>query len=1053
MVRDDSDIGRNSRTIISAMTPKLLSLKTAPKRGTPGRARRRRRNTDDSVDSSSASTRASMIGRLFSRKKNGTPTSSRFHIGRSESISSGDGSMDKDFARVSIEMDGVPELPRGILKNSRGRQAAKQTPTKLNDPTHTPYQLETTSDRNTADATENAEDVQYDYDDTDPMPRRTPGERARYSVYHGQVKRKMRVRPYHLFPLDFKMTEEEIYADSMKPSQNFIFLKSYLAPTSKEVEKMDAPIAVSQLFGSPQEDARIGALRVEVLGCIALPRTKPDIAVYMVCGDAAFASDVLSGYRSPIWPSLSRRAAVFPLHHAFAQLYVGVFDVRANKNKENDVFCGRVSLDIAALRSDTEYDVTFPLRASTFVYDRRKRGVIRLRFSVHWFSERAALVSYFKKPKSLTSCAPLYHGSPTIPCADPKTFRNVAFTVYGQDLPGKYSRNAFKSTMREYTLYQQNTTLLAQMLALDAIFYERPHISLYLFLSGMYCISSNSISLVPAVFVGYIIILFIENYMHYIDGTKFNMGYRPHTLQEILNGLIGHASGAGGFFEPALVEKKTKRKRGYECDAKDDKDEVEIEPLDHREFPFSDRDAYPKWSVEDALAPSSNKKNGGNTRLHGRLSVYYTAAPPTGGDKARGEDEDDASEDSENDDETIDTTDTMFNLDYDVDDDLDESEHETLHNAYQHQDNLLNPTVTKTRYKLGPPQDVDKRGAKVPPQLQLQKTERRIHDYSFKIAVEPIFAPTNIETGLDVGITKNTTVESREMMMLNDQNSALKKRKAVYDEFDKLLGLKSRSANPLNRIMSSFLGPLMRMCRISLYAFRISYHTFSWRDPFFSFWVLVALCAVCLILVAFPWRQFFFLIVLGALGPQNIFVRRYLEKRLKEKALKAIEEEENFSLIESKDSISSRHNASVNDITSVDEMRKSAWFATSTKHKKKQKNEAEAELVDERPPFLPNHHANASKKVQPRSVVIPYSRLKKDRFYDWPPDPTVSKATPLSFRTESKSNTKLLARSDSNDSKGPLIEASTPDDDLVPKGLRRRPQPTIQSELPMNLYL
>jgi hypothetical protein len=164
--------------------------------------------------------------------------------------------------------------------------------------------------------------------------------------------------------------------------------------------------------------------------------------------------------------------------------------------------------------------------------------------------------------------------------------------------------------MREYTLYQQNTTLLAQMLALDAIFYERPHVSLYLFLSGMYCISSNSFSLVPAVFVGYIIILFIENYLHYIDGTKFNMGYRPHTLQEILNGLLGHASGAGGFFEPALVEKKTKRKRGYGYDGKDDKDEVEIEPLDHREFPFSDRDAYPKWSVDDALAPSSNKKDG-----------------------------------------------------------------------------------------------------------------------------------------------------------------------------------------------------------------------------------------------------------------------------------------------------------------------------------------------------------------------------------------------------------------------------------------------------------
>lgn len=259
---------------------------------------------------------------------------------------------------------------------------------------------------------------------------------------------------------------------------------------------------------------------------------------------------------------------------------------------------------------------------------------------------------------------------------------------------------------------------------------------------------------------------------------------------------------------------------------------------------------------------------GGNTRLHGRLSVYYTAAPPVGGESTRGDEDDDSSEDSENDDESMDTADTMFNLDYDVDE-LDDPlvEQETIQNAYQQQGNLLEPTVTKTRLKLGPPQDVDRRGDKVPPQLQLQKTERRMHNYSFKIAVEPVFAQANTGEESNIGNPRNAKGESREVL-LNDQNAALKKRKAVYDEFDKLLGLKSRSANPLSRIMSSFLGPLMRMCRIILYAFRISYHTFSWRDPFLSFWVLVALCFLCLVLIAFPWRQFFFLAVAALLGPQ-----------------------------------------------------------------------------------------------------------------------------------------------------------------------------------------
>jgi hypothetical protein len=50
-----------------------------------------------------------------------------------------------------------------------------------------------------------------------------------------------------------------------------------------------------------------------------------------------------------------------------------------------------------------------------------------------------------------------------------------------------------------------------------------------------------------------------------------------------------------------------------------------------------------------------------------------------------------------------------------------------------------------------------------------------------------------------------------------------------------------------------------------------------------------------------------------------------------------------------------------------------------------------------RPAFESALHgqSTSSKKLQPRAVAIPYSRLKKERFYDWPPDPTVSRATPM----------------------------------------------------------
>ena len=453
-----------------------------------------------------------------------------------------------------------------------------------------------------------------------PVPANgTPhGQRARYSVYQGNrtVKRKFRVRPYHRFPDGRQMTEEAIYADSLKPSKTFKPIKSYLAPTSNSTQQISVPEVIQQLYGSPGIDGRIGALRVEVLGCVALARTnKPDIGVYCVCGDAAFCTDVISGYRSPMWPCETQRAALFPIHHAYAQLFVGVFDFKVQRNKDNDVFCGRVALDIASLRPDTEYDVTLPLRVSTFVYDTRKRGVIRLRFSMHWFNERAAVVSYFKSAKSLAKSSPFVEGHPTIPCADPKTFRNVAVTVYGQDLPGKYSRTAFRATMREFNLYQQNLRLALQYLALDAILYERPHISLYLFGAGMYCVATSSIRMVPPFFVGYILIQLWENYRSYVGCSRYNLGYMPVTLQEIVEAIVDKPGSPEPSMHPLAVQKKNKRRtRAQASRSDDDSSETsddEIPVLDHWEFPFSERDTYPKMSVERALAPGVSNRQGG----------------------------------------------------------------------------------------------------------------------------------------------------------------------------------------------------------------------------------------------------------------------------------------------------------------------------------------------------------------------------------------------------------------------------------------------------------
>jgi hypothetical protein len=101
----------------------------------------------------------------------------------------------------------------------------------------------------------------------------------------------------------------------------------------------------------------------------------------------------------------------------------------------------------------------------------------------------------------------------------------------------------------------------------------------------------------------------------------------------------------------------------------------------------------------------------------------------------------------------------------------------------------------------------------------------------------------------------------------------------------------------------------------------------------------------------------------------------------------------------------------------------------------------------ERPAFQSALHgqSSSSKKLQPRAVAIPYSRLKKERFYDWPPDPTVSRATPIALYPATTDDLDSLTAS--------VPEVTMPDHAESPSTLRRRnsasgPGP---SDIPTNI--
>ena len=261
----------------------------------------------------------------------------------------------------------------------------------------------------------------------------------------------VQIKPFYAYPEGFQMSDAELYQEMMHKSSNVeTLILSQLSFRSVRTKNESKVTTESNDRKQEQSQPPIGTLEVEVLSCMGLPqfkRSKPNAIAYLVCGDVAFATDIIHSSLSPMWPARSKHAAVFPIFHAYAHLYTGIFNVT---DKDNDDYIGRSVIDIATLRSNMHYDVSLPLKKSGIVYDREPRGVVRLRFHLTWNTESAPLLSYLPSKMSdifVNVKEPL--DLVTIPCADPKSLRNVAFTTHGEDLPGKYTKKAWRSINRE----------------------------------------------------------------------------------------------------------------------------------------------------------------------------------------------------------------------------------------------------------------------------------------------------------------------------------------------------------------------------------------------------------------------------------------------------------------------------------------------------------------------------------------------------------------------------------------------------------------------------
>jgi hypothetical protein len=169
----------------------------------------------------------------------------------------------------------------------------------------------------------------------------------------------------------------------------------------------------------------------------------------------------------------------------------------------------------------------------------------------------------------------------------------------------------------------------------------------------------------------------------------------------------------------------------------------------------------------------------------------------------------------------------------------------------------------KQRIRVGPPQDSNIRSAKkIPPQVHLKRMEKILHKITRGVAMEHVHPPNEFGSAR---VAEPVNAKEKEQAEISE---ALRKKKIQLDEFDRMLGLQSESMNPITRITATFLGPLMRIFKVFIVVFRIAFHVSTWRDPYMSFWVCVALAILCSILIWFPWRSFFLLVTVATVGPQ-----------------------------------------------------------------------------------------------------------------------------------------------------------------------------------------
>ncbi|VEU38962.1 unnamed protein product [Pseudo-nitzschia multistriata] len=231
-------------------------------------------------------------------------------------------------------------------------------------------------------------------------------------------------------------------------------------------------------------------------------------------------------------------------------------------------FIGHVVIDVCKLRPGTTYDVTLPLRRSKHVFSRDPRGSVRVRLHLTWNSERSAVLSYLPRGLPGGTTGSQLSNKPntrfTINCVDDRAARNVAHTIHGVHMPGKFDPVLVKATMREIHWTRIHLfRYLRQKQIYNLCNWVYPSISGFCFLAWMHAVYYNTVRYFPGHVVVFFLLHLIKNYSYYAMDSPLQNGFLGPTLEELYMALMHPPplrkrgkKGTNGYIHPLNMQLK-----------------------------------------------------------------------------------------------------------------------------------------------------------------------------------------------------------------------------------------------------------------------------------------------------------------------------------------------------------------------------------------------------------------------------------------------------------------------------------------------------------------